>query len=102
VRIQGCSYLAAAGGSLQYSVRHLRDIFPYRFAVKAVEHAQVRNPLNLFPGSKKRLTSFCMYRSVLDLLEPTREDPTALVEAHKVLKLFSHALARACSLLWRS
>ena len=42
------------------------------------------------PGSKKKLTSFCVYRniaSILDLLEPTREDPAALAEAHEVLSL---------------
>jgi hypothetical protein len=63
-----------------------------RFAVKAVEHAQVSaypTPLNLFPGSEREKTDVtlaCIAMSflILDLLEPAREDPAALFETHKV------------------
>ena len=49
----------------------------YRFAVKAVEHAQVRPGPQRVPPLSDGPT---------DLLEPAREDPSARFEAHKVTK----------------
>jgi hypothetical protein len=52
----------------------------YRFAVKAVEHAQVRTARPLPPAAAAAAFS----DAPTDLLEPAREDPPARFEAHKV------------------
>lgn len=104
---------------IAYSARHLRD-FSFFFPCYSIGsrsrlsnmHRFARNhkpALNLYPGSTDRNECFCFFCRdgpyILDLLEPAREDPAALVEAYKVLWSFRFchciALARSLAHAWR-